>query len=249
MSTSVVEEQLRPQLLSGLAYERLLEGVVSGRLAPEQRLRLDLLAHTWAESRTPVREALQRLADMRLVDVSPNAGTRVAAWSSADMVERARIIGALLAREPLVPVARDEAAGSSADASCELIEYLDLADRLIRRGFARLGERLVRDHVDPLRLFVDRATARSHGIDLDAGRERRRELLDAAIAASRRHDPVGAREALATFSGLFVAALSSASPAALTTRSHHSSPQEEHCSVHTSARSADHGEHSRKETP
>ncbi|MEV7610665.1 GntR family transcriptional regulator [Microbacterium sp. NPDC089320] len=94
-------EQLRPQLLSGLAYERLLEEIISGRLPAGHRLRLDLLARSWSVSRTPVREALQRLADMRLVSVSPNAGTRVAHWSAGDMAERARIIGRLASSESL----------------------------------------------------------------------------------------------------------------------------------------------------
>ena len=96
MPTGSLEEQLRPQLLSGLAYERLLAEIVSGRLPPGQRLRLDLLAHAWAVSRTPVREALQRLVDMRFVQVSPSAGTRVAEWSSVDMVERAHVVGRLI---------------------------------------------------------------------------------------------------------------------------------------------------------
>lgn len=221
MSMSSLEEQLRPQLLSGLAYERLLDEIISGRLAPGQRLRLDLLAHSWAVSRTPVREALQRLADMRLVDVSPNAGTRVAAWSSADMVERARIVGALLAAASFVNLAEDEAAGAFVPGSgCELIPYLDLADRLIRREFGRLGERLVCDHIDPLRLFVDGATARRHGVDLDAGRERRRELLEAARRAFVRQEPTEAREVLAALSAHLVAALAAASTTIASPRSH-----------------------------
>lgn len=215
-----LEEQLRPQLLSGLAYERLLAEIISGRLEPGQRLRLDLLAHSWAVSRTPVREALQRLADMRLVHVSPNAGTRVAAWSNADMIERARIVGALLEGVALAAPTADrgtdrEADGAAGDAllpdsSCELTDYLDLAERLISRDLRRLGAHLVRDHIDPLRLFVDRETAHRHGVNLEPGRRQRRELLTAALAALDRRDAVTAGETLAAFSARFVSALAPA---------------------------------------
>lgn len=207
-----LEEQLRPQLLSGLAYERLLAEIVRGRLAPGQRLRLDLLAHSWSVSRTPVREALQRLADMRLVHVSPNAGTRVAAWSSADMIERARVIGALLAGESLATASeRQVEVPRLPDSGCELIAYLDLAEQLIEREFGRLGAHIVSDHIDPLRLFVDRETARRHGVDLEPDRDRRRELLAAAFAAIAAQDATGTREALGALSACLVTALASAS--------------------------------------
>lgn len=213
MSMGSLEEQLRPQLLSGLAYERLLAEIISGRLPPGQRLRLDLLAHSWAVSRTPVREALQRLADMRFVHVSPNAGTRVAAWSVSDMIERCRIIGRLLAVEPL-----DSRSAQTADeaslppaSDCELIGYLDVAEHVITRDFGRLGAHIVRDHVEPLRLFVEPQTARHHDVDLDTGRERRRALLRTARAAIERQDASAAHRALRALSVSLVEALEAAS--------------------------------------
>src|SRR5579884_691100 len=58
-------------------YAALLEAIVSGELAPGTRLRdLDLAARLGV-SRTPVREALQRLEDEGLVETSPRASTRV----------------------------------------------------------------------------------------------------------------------------------------------------------------------------
>ncbi|MDN3444213.1 GntR family transcriptional regulator [Microbacterium sp. APC 3901] len=211
MPTGSLEEQLRPQLLSGLAFERLLEEIVSGRLPPGQRLRLDLLAHAWSVSRTPVREALQRLVDMRFVEVSPNAGTRVAEWSTVDMIERAHVIGRLIVektcsgpsprahlQDPLV-----------AEDACELLSYLELSEQLISRELGRLGTRIVHDHIDPLRLFVDPQTAIRHGVDFAADRASRRNLLSAAFDAIERQDPLAAREALDAFSASFIDALGS----------------------------------------
>lgn len=211
MPTGSLEEQLRPQLLSGLAYERLLEEIVSGRIPPGQRLRLDLLAHAWAVSRTPVREALQRLVDMRFVQVSPSAGTRVAEWSRIDMIERAHVVGRLIVEKTCAgpPVRAHSSAPRIAEGACELRGYLELSEQLISRELGRLGGRIVRDHIDPLRLFVDPRTALHHGVDFDADRDSRRDLLTQAIDAIERQDPGAARVALDAFSTSFISALGS----------------------------------------
>lgn len=251
MSMGSLEEQLRPQLLSGLAYERLLEEIVSGRLPRGHRLRLDLLAHSWAVSRTPVREALQRLADMRFVHVSPNAGTRVAEWSAVDMIERARIVGRLLAGESscLSAAADPQQTIVTRAPECELRGYLDLASHLIESEFSRLGPRIVREYVEPLRLFVNPDTAAAHGIELDRGRDRRRELLSAARAALHRDDPAAARDALAALSAQVISALESSAPAPERSGAPQSPRKKTHDSVHKSALGATHRELMRKATP
>jgi DNA-binding GntR family transcriptional regulator len=64
--------------LSDEAYAALLDAIVTGELAPGARLRDQELAERLGISRTPVREALRRLADEGLVDVAPQSATRVA---------------------------------------------------------------------------------------------------------------------------------------------------------------------------
>lgn len=59
-------------------YRALQDALVTGELAPGQRLRDQQLAAQLGVSRTPVREALQRLEDEGLVETSPRALTRVA---------------------------------------------------------------------------------------------------------------------------------------------------------------------------
>ena len=58
-------------------YARLGEAILDGSLAPGERLRDHELAERLGVSRTPVREALQRLERTGLVEVAPNRYTRV----------------------------------------------------------------------------------------------------------------------------------------------------------------------------
>lgn len=67
----------RGTVLGDEVYARLGEAILDGRLAPGERLRDQELAEWLGVSRTPVREALQRLERTGLVEVSPNRYTRV----------------------------------------------------------------------------------------------------------------------------------------------------------------------------
>lgn len=64
-------------VLGDEVYARLGEAILDGRLAPGERLRDHELAEWLGVSRTPVREALQRLERVGLVEVSPHRYTRV----------------------------------------------------------------------------------------------------------------------------------------------------------------------------
>jgi len=67
----------RGAVLGDEVYARLGEAILDGRLAPGDRLRDQELAEWLGVSRTPVREALQRLERAGLVEVSPHRYTRV----------------------------------------------------------------------------------------------------------------------------------------------------------------------------
>ena len=67
-----------PPTRSDWAMARLSDGIITGALAPGQRLRAAALAEEWGLSQTPVREALQRLSGIGLVEATPNRGVRVA---------------------------------------------------------------------------------------------------------------------------------------------------------------------------
>ncbi len=63
------------------------EAIVSGELAPGSVLRQEQLSERFGVSRTPVREALRRLAALGLVSFEPNKGVRVRTLSRDDLRE------------------------------------------------------------------------------------------------------------------------------------------------------------------
>lgn len=66
-----------PQSLGDRVYAELSSAIVEGRLAPGERLSDKEIAEVIGISRTPVREAIQRLALVGLVEVSASRFTRV----------------------------------------------------------------------------------------------------------------------------------------------------------------------------
>src|SRR5471030_2616454 len=75
----------------GQAYQALRDAVVCGELEPGRQLSENELAELLGVSRTPVREALIRLRDDRLVEIVPQLGTFVTRISVA-AVEDAQFI-------------------------------------------------------------------------------------------------------------------------------------------------------------
>jgi DNA-binding GntR family transcriptional regulator len=77
MTAPFVPLEPRGAVLGDEVYEHLGQAILDGRLAPGQHLRDRELAEWLGVSRTPVREALQRLERVGLVEVSPHRYTRV----------------------------------------------------------------------------------------------------------------------------------------------------------------------------
>jgi DNA-binding GntR family transcriptional regulator len=73
-------------LISDRAYAELRERIVTLRLAPGTVLREDELMTELAIGRTPLREAVKRLALENLVAVQPRSGTYVTSVDAADIV-------------------------------------------------------------------------------------------------------------------------------------------------------------------
>lgn len=80
--TPPVVHSLREQI-----HEHLVEGIVSGRWKPGERIVERRIAVELQVSQTPVREALRELEALRLIESVPNKGVRVRALSAADMEE------------------------------------------------------------------------------------------------------------------------------------------------------------------
>ena len=69
------------------AYEVIRTGILNGRFGPGARLKEEELTEFCEVSRTPVREALRRLAVEGLVSVTPNAGAQVNIISPTELEE------------------------------------------------------------------------------------------------------------------------------------------------------------------
>lgn len=87
-------------------YLALRDAIVTGELAPGQRLRDQQLAAQLGVSRTPVREALQRLDDEGLVETLPRAQTRVAPLDAQAARDAFPVVAALHALAARNGVAR-----------------------------------------------------------------------------------------------------------------------------------------------
>jgi DNA-binding GntR family transcriptional regulator len=76
-------------------YEVVLRAIVGGDFAPGRQIRDLEIAQSLGVSRTPVREALQRLVDEGLVETTPGAATRVTLIDAAAVRNIYPIVGAL----------------------------------------------------------------------------------------------------------------------------------------------------------
>ena len=69
------------------AEDRLRHAIVSGELAPGQRVLIEPLAQAWDLSATPLREALRTLAGEGLVVLDAQRGARIAPVSEQELTE------------------------------------------------------------------------------------------------------------------------------------------------------------------
>jgi DNA-binding GntR family transcriptional regulator len=109
----------------------LEDEIVSGAIAAGSVLRQELLSERFDVSRTPIREALRRLAALGLVSFEPNKGVRVRTLSRAELRE------AFLVRAELEGLATERAAPRM---TLESLAALDSAEHRFAELTARLRE-------------------------------------------------------------------------------------------------------------
>src|SRR3954470_20399507 len=85
-STSSVPDATATRLVAERAYVDLRDRIVTLHLPPGTVLREDELMHELEIGRTPLREAVKRLALENLVQVQPRRGTFVSAVEASDIV-------------------------------------------------------------------------------------------------------------------------------------------------------------------
>lgn len=107
-----LKQPARGQTRSNFLEERLAEEIINGRLLPGTRLEEQAIADRFKTSRTPVREALRRLAASGLIEMRPRRGVIVSTLTRdrlAQMFETmAELEGACarLAAERMTPAER-----------------------------------------------------------------------------------------------------------------------------------------------
>lgn len=94
------------RLLSEEVFHRLRDSIVRGELAPGEKVKDGELAERLGLSRTPVREALARLADSGLVEAKPGVYTRITTLNRRDVERTLSVLRSLdqLAVETAVPL-------------------------------------------------------------------------------------------------------------------------------------------------
>jgi DNA-binding GntR family transcriptional regulator len=113
-------------VISERAYEQLRERIVTLRLAPGTVLREDELMRELEIGRTPLREAVKRLALENLVAVQPRIGTYVTSVDAADIVHIAEVRSELEAQAAELAARRlDGALRERAEALLEQVRALD----------------------------------------------------------------------------------------------------------------------------
>ena len=113
-------------MISERAYEELRDRIVTLRLAPGTVLREDELMSELEIGRTPLREAVKRLALENLVAVQPRIGTYVTSVDAADIVHISEVRAELEAQAAELAARRlDDASRERAEALLEQVRTLD----------------------------------------------------------------------------------------------------------------------------
>jgi DNA-binding GntR family transcriptional regulator len=135
-----------------LVFDRVLSAVHEGRLLPGQRISDSELAEQLGVSRTPVREALQRLREIGIIEASASRFTRVALVSPKQTADAMVVWVALysaLANE-VIPLVTPELVSKMRDDHAVFLEHVSWALDPKRMAEMRQNPELVREHVAEL---------------------------------------------------------------------------------------------------
>ncbi|MFA7512722.1 MAG: GntR family transcriptional regulator [Mycolicibacterium vanbaalenii] len=203
-----------PATLVEVAGNRLRDAILSGELAPGEKIIEEQLCADFGISRAPLREALRRLAQQGLVEHLPRRGSRVTEWSPTDILqlfelrnvlERHAIESAL----PLADLDRDlepvRAALEQMDASSDVLS-LDDAHRAFHAAVVGLAKNRQLDiTLEPILLKLQLPMARNM-----------REEARQHAGPGRRHRPGAADEGIGRHKAI-LSALETNDPAAVVT--------------------------------
>ena len=138
-----LEAPVGPRTLADRAFIELRDAIISVRLEPGQRLRLDEVAQQLGMSVMPVREALRRLEAAALIEVEPHRGATVSRLSSSELVE----VFDLRRLIEVAAVRRAAGAFDDTDAAAARAALADYGSALLGESFGDVTESHVRFHL------------------------------------------------------------------------------------------------------
>ncbi|AOX66433.1 hypothetical protein BJK06_12355 [Curtobacterium sp. BH-2-1-1] len=179
---------IRRSLLRDAVFARLLDNVLRGVYRRGQRIRLDTIAADMRVSRTPVREALVPLENLRLVSVQRYVGVVVAHWTVDHMIERIRIARTMIT-EPSAGAVRCADRFDVAwlrECMTEGGVFVELGSWWLRRSGAAVSADWLLSQRAVLDAFFTDDVALANGIDAVVARRERRKIAERATTAAER---------------------------------------------------------------
>ncbi|MCA1972444.1 MAG: GntR family transcriptional regulator [Caenispirillum sp.] len=143
------------------AYKLIREGILRQHWSGGEHLREHDLAAFTGVSRTPVRDALRRLAAEGLVELTPNAGARIWEWTTEELDDIFDLRSLMEGHAASLAAARI--------APAQLAELADLCDRMEAVVEASADSQVALVELSPL-------NERFHGVILEASGSRRLRL-------------------------------------------------------------------------
>ena len=199
-------------LIADRAYVAMRDLIVRLELPPGTPLREDQLMESLALGRTPLREAVKRLALEGLVEVRPRSGTYVTAIQASDIAHIAEVRAELEAQAARLAAKRMDdglrATAALLDAELQAIEgtvgidaYMRLDERVHRFVWEAAGNPYLLDALERLwalslrilHLVLDRVAA------LPAAVHEQRALLEALVLGDARRAGARMREHVQSF--------------------------------------------------
>jgi DNA-binding GntR family transcriptional regulator len=208
-------------LIADRAYIAMRDRIVTLRLEPGTALREDELMRTLGLGRTPLREAIKRLALEGLVEVRPRSGTYVTDVQATDIVHIAEVRAELEAQAARLAAKRMNDAlranAAALDAELQAIEgttgidaYMRLDERVHHFVWEAAANPYLLDALERLwalslriwHLVLERVAA------LPAAVHEQRALLDALVAGDARRAGARMREHVQAFEAEILEAFS-----------------------------------------
>ena len=187
--------------LADRSHELLRDRIIDGRLAPGERLRIDRLSQDLGVSHTPIREALNRLASERLVNLEPYKGFSVTPLLDASslrlLFEARRVIELGALRESVLLATEkdhedlrqlvDKLDGFAAASDLDIVSFNELDAAFHRLTVMACRNVFLLNSYDDLRVHVQIARYyRGRPVtDSQQAQTEHRAILDAFVSGDR----------------------------------------------------------------